>query len=388
MSAPKSCSDPNDIDWHRLIDLPPTCSDLQPGSSDLEGKSVLVTGAGGSIGSALARAIASCSPRRLVLLDTSEHGLYEIDRDLLQIKSAAGHVSVVGSVCDQDLLSSLFEQNMPQIVFHAAAFKHVPLMEQNPFAAIANNSLGTYSLAQASASHGTECMVLVSTDKAVDPVSLMGASKRIAELVLLTLQPTCGTRMRAVRLGNVLGSKGSVVPLFLEQIARGGPVTITHPDAQRYFFTVEQAVHALLSALSPGWTESILVPALGAQTRVVDLVQHLIAAFGDTEIATPIAFTELRPGDKMEEALISSRETWKTDEFGDATAGSLYPVHSPAPALLDLNAEMHELRESLRRRDLRRMMRAVLELVPEYQPSKMLSGAVERAAWAVESARA
>lgn len=377
MSAPKPRRDLNDIDWHRLIDLPPPCSDPQLGFAELEGKSVLVTGAGGSIGSALAKAITSGSPSRLVLLDTSEHGLYEIDRNLLQIESAAGHLSVLGSVCDQDLLSRLFEQNLPQIVFHTAAFKHVPLLERNPFAAISNNAVGTYLLAQAAASHGTECMVLVSTDKAAGPASLMGASKRIAELVLLAMQQTCSTRMRTVRLGNVLGSQGSVVPLFLEQIARGGPVTVTHPDVQRYFITVQQAVQALVSALLPEWTESILVPAFGAQTRVVDLAQRLIAAYGNPETPTQISFTELRSGDKMEETLISRRETWKTDGVGDVSVGGLRPVHSPATALLDLEAAMDEIRESLRRRDLSRMMHAVLHLVPEYQPSSLLPDEVD-----------
>jgi FlaA1/EpsC-like NDP-sugar epimerase len=388
MSARKPCRDLNEFDWHRLIDLPPICSDLQFASAQLAGKSVLVTGAGGSIGSALTKAIASCSPSRLVLLDTSERGLYEIDRELLEMESAGEHVSVLGSVCDQDLLSSVFEQNLPQVVFHAAAFKHVPLMERNPFAAIANNALGAFLLAQAAATHATECLVLVSTDKAVDPVSLMGASKRIAELILLALQHTCGTQLRAVRLGNVLGSQGSVVPLFLEQIARGGPVTVTHSNAQRYFITVQHAVHALLSALSPEWTEVVLVPALGTQTRVVDLARHLIVTCGNPELPAQIAFMALRPGDKMEEALISSRETWMADGTGVAPGSGLHPVHSPAPALLDLEAAMDELRESLLRRDLSRMMQAVLRLVPEYRPSSLLSGEVERTVWAVEGAQA
>ena len=375
MSVPKTSSDLNDIDWYRLIDLPPVCSDPQFASGQLTGKTVLVTGAGGSIGSALAKAIVSHSPGRLVLLDTSEHGLYEIDRDLVQTGSATEQIPVVGTVCDQDLLSSLFEQNRPQVVFHAAAFKHVPLMERNPFAVVANNALGTYLLARTAASYGAECMVLVSTDKAVDPVSLMGVSKRIAELVLLTLQPTCNTRMRAVRLGNVLGSQGSVVPLFLEQIARGGPVTVTHNDARRYFITVEHAVHSLLSASLPEFAESILVPEFGAQIRIVDLARRLIATFGNPELPVQIEFTALRPGDKMEEALICSCETWRANKIGSATTGALRPVHSPTSSVPDLEAAMDELCESLRRRDLNRMMHVVRQVVPEYQPRSPISGA-------------
>ena len=374
MPVSKTRIDLDGFDWHRLIDLPSDSSDAELPSKQLAGKSVLVTGAGGSIGSALAKSIVPYSPSRLLLLDTSEHGLYEIDRDLKRIESATERISIVGSVCDQDLLASLFEQNQPQVVFHAAAFKHVPLMEQNPFAAIANNALGTYLLARAAVLHGTGSLVLVSTDKAVDPVNLMGVSKRIAELVLLVLQQTCSTRMRAVRLGNVLGSQGSVVPLFLEQIAKGGPVTVTHPDAQRYFITVQHAVHALLSALSPELMDSIVVPVLGVQTRIVDLAYQLIATFGNPEFPVQIRFTTLRPGDKMEEALISSRETWKSDEDGSITIGGLRPVRSPAPALLELEAAIDELCESLRRRDLIKMMHAVRRLVPEYQPSSQLYG--------------
>jgi FlaA1/EpsC-like NDP-sugar epimerase len=367
MSVPKSCSHLNEVDWHHLLDLTPVCSDLQFAASQLAGKNVLVTGAGGSIGSSLVKSIVACSPNRLVLLDSSEHALYKIDRDLRQVVSSTEYVSIVGTICDEDLLSGLFAQNLPHVVFHAAAFKHVPLMERNPFAAIANNALGTYLLTRTAIAHGAECMVLLSTDKAVDPVSIMGVSKRIAEIVFLALQPTCSTRMKAVRLGNVLGSQGSVVPLFLEQIARGSPVTVTHPDAQRYFITVQQAVQALLSALSPEMTEVILVPALGAQIRIVELARRLIATYGNPEVSTPIAFTALRPGDKMEESLISSRETWKTNEIGACIANGLRAIHSPAAALTDLEAAMDELRESLRPRDLSRMMRAVLQLVPEYR---------------------
>lgn len=197
--------------------------DLQSRAPLLADKSILVTGAGGSIGATLAKSIASCAPSRLILLDASEHRLYEIDRDLRQLEDLVEHVSTLGSVCDHGLMSALFDQYQPQIVFHAAAFKHVPLLEQNPFAAIANNVLATYLVAQAAISHRAEHLILVSTDKAVDPLSLMGASKRIAELILLTLQQGVATRMRAVRLGMYSAPRAAWCLYFLIKLTAVAP---------------------------------------------------------------------------------------------------------------------------------------------------------------------
>ena len=267
-------------------------------SHHVTGKRILITGAGGSIGSALALAVQASSPTSLVLLDASESGLYQIDRGLHQAGSNR-HIPILGSVANHDTVLHLFEQYRPQIVFHAAALKHVPLMEQNPFAAIENNALGTFAVAQASIAHRSEQLVLVSTDKVVDPLSIMGASKRIAELVLLTLG-VANTRMTAVRLCNVIGSQGSVLPLFLAQIANGGPLTVTHADARRYFITLGHTVRALLAALDVESTPALLIPEIGIPVRILDLAQHLLQSH---KSSTAIEFTGLRPGDKLSEQI-------------------------------------------------------------------------------------
>ena len=219
--------------WETFLHRPPLALDRAQAEASLQGKRILITGAGGWIGSALTRGIAEFAPKQLVLLEAAERNLYEIDATLRQLPCPIEHASVLGSVSHPALLAEIFRRYRPQVVYHAAAFKHVPLMEQNPFAAVENNSIGTHLLVQAAiANTETEQLILLSTDKAVDPVSIMGASKRIAELVMLA--PTAAARMKAVRLGNVLGSEGSIVPLFLKQMLSGQPVTVTHPEVRRF----------------------------------------------------------------------------------------------------------------------------------------------------------
>jgi FlaA1/EpsC-like NDP-sugar epimerase len=346
---------------------------------ELKGKRVLVTGAGGWIGSALARTIARSDVHEIVLLDTSEGALHEVSQSLLETNGAA-HVAVLASVCDSNAVAELFDRYRPEIVFHAGAFKHVPLMESNPFAVVANNVLGTHVLAEAAARSRCEQLVVVSTDKAVDPLSLMGASKRIAELVTLT--PKMGAMRRSVvRLGNVLGSSGSVVPLFQRQIARGGPVTVSHPDVRRYFMTTTETVAAILYTLSLGCPEGLLVPELGDPIRVLDLAKHMIAknCTGMKGLAPEgeisIVFTALRPGDKMEESLISPRET-----YADGGEGLLRAVRSPALEADDLAAGIELLRQAVMERNLDRLIQRVLRMVPEYQPSILLREQMHAAA--------
>ena len=209
------------------------------------GNTVLVTGAGGSIGSALTRRIAAYSPHLLVLLDHSEQNLYQIESDLTLDGVAVPLASALGDICNEALLSEIFERYRPNIVYHAAAFKHVPLMERNPIAAIQNNVLGTNVLARAARKHGVQMMTMVSTDKAVRPRSIMGASKRVAELALVRWASK-ENQMNSIRLGNVYGTEGSVVKLFAQQILTGGPVTVTHADATRYFLSLEEAVDLIM----------------------------------------------------------------------------------------------------------------------------------------------
>src|SRR5277367_1092929 len=231
------------------------------------GRSVLLTGAGGSLGSALAKAIIQLEPRQLILLDHSERNLHEIDSELTAVLPSVLLTSVLGDICDVGLLSEIFDRYRPEVVYHAAAFKHVPLMENNPFAAVRNNALGTASLARIAQAEGVASFVMVSTDKAVNPISIMGASKRVAELALLNLNNP-NTRMSAVRLANVLGSHGSVVPTFLSQISRGGPVTVTHQDVSRYFLTMGEAVELILRASGLEESGGIFVPQVGEPVKI------------------------------------------------------------------------------------------------------------------------
>jgi FlaA1/EpsC-like NDP-sugar epimerase len=363
----------NDLNWDQLTGRERIICDSQNGSVNLAGKRVLVTGAAGFIGGALAKAISLSAPEQLVLLDSSEQGLYEMERSPMRDKEASRTATVLGNICDPYLLPAVFQQYKPQIIFHAAAFKHVPIMERNPFAAIANNALGTYDLAKVVASHGCEQMILVSTDKAADPLSLMGASKRIAEMILLTPQSGL-TRRKVVRLGNVLGSPGSVVPIFLDQIASGGAVTVTHADARRYFMTDREAADALVCATSSEFGDGVFIPQLGEPIRILDLAMRLIETRKQELHNTPkILFTALRPGDKLEEVLISQSESWGEETLTNYAENTLRPVVSPVIPAKDLDDAMDDLRSSLQRRDLHDMLRTVLRLVPEYQPSELIS---------------
>jgi len=363
----------NDLNWDQLTGRRKIVCDSQSGSANLAGKRVMVTGAAGFIGGALSKAILLSAPELLVLLHASEHGLYEMERSMVRDGELSHTVTVLGNICDPYLLPALFQQYRPQIIFHAAAFKHVPILENNPFAAIANNALGTYDLAKTAASHGCEQMISVSTDKAADPLSLMGASKRIAEMILLVPQSGMARR-KVVRLGNVLGSPGSVVPIFLDQIISGGPITVTHPNARRYFMTDSEAANALLSAASSEFGDGVFVPQLGEPIRILDLAMHLIETHKQELHNTPeTVFTALRPGDKLEEVLISQRESWGEETSTNYEENTLRPVVSPAIPAKDLDNAMDDLRSSLQRRDLRDMLRTVLRLVPEYRPSEVIS---------------
>lgn len=355
--------------WNDLISL----GNRRPLISDhIANKRVLITGAGGSIGSALTQAVHASHPATLVLLDTSENALYQIDRSLHEVGSHQ-HIPILGSVTNRIQISHLFDQHQPQIIFHAAALKHVPLMEQNPFAAIENNALGTFTLAEAALTHHAAHLILVSTDKAVDPLSIMGASKRIAELILLALG-TVATRMTAVRLCNVIGSQGSVLPLFLEQLAQNLPLTVTHRDAHRYFITLDRAIDTLFTALQSQSASAILIPDPGFPARILELAQHLRHSRASS---VPITFTGLRPGDKLTEHLLSSREHLVSTPLPHTPI--LRAIESPAPTLSTLHTALDALREATQIHDLTHLLRAVQTLVPEYQPSETLATQLELA---------
>lgn len=279
-------------------------------SEAIGGKTVLITGAGGSIGSELCRQVARFGPQRLVLYELSEYALYAIEQELSERFPQIPLLRLIGDVKDLAHLRQTFERVKPQIVFHAAAYKHVPLMEQdNAWAALRNNTLGTYHAALAAAESGAERFVLISTDKAVNPTNVMGATKRAAELVISHLAGQGhATRFMAVRFGNVLGSSGSVIPKFKEQIARGGPVTVTHPDITRYFMTIPEAARLVVQAAAIGESGRVYVLDMGEPVRIVDLARDLIRLSGRSLDEIRIEFSGLRPGEKLYEELLAASD--------------------------------------------------------------------------------
>jgi FlaA1/EpsC-like NDP-sugar epimerase len=323
---------------------------------------VLVTGAGGYIGSALVKAIAAAGPACLVLLDSSEYNLFEIQRRLESAFGHVGHEALLGSADDIDLLDGIFNRFHPEIVYHAAAFKHVPLLERNPIAAVRNNAIGTWVLAQAAVRHGASKLVLISTDKAVNPHSVMGASKRIAELAVVALSSTA-CRMNAIRLGNVIGSGGSVVPVFQEQIAQRRPVTVTHPDVSRWFLPLRQAVEAILACGVAACEGSILLPELGEPVRIAELAAFLIRTAGCAK-EIPIRFTGLRPGDKLTE-----EATFQTERQDGFVEGPLEVIQTIRLGPAELTEVVEQFSHCIASRDSSGLVRALSCVVPEYVPS-------------------
>jgi FlaA1/EpsC-like NDP-sugar epimerase len=275
----------------------------------LTGKTVMVTGAGGSIGSEMCRQIARFSPSKLVLFEAGEFALYTIEQELKQTFPGLNIVSLMGDVRDAARVDEVMQIHRPSVLFHAAAYKHVPLMERNnAWQAIRNNVLGTWTVANAAQQHGVGKFVMISTDKAINPTNVMGASKRLAEMVCQALQPVDSTRFVMVRFGNVLGSTGSVVPTFRAQIARGGPITVTHPEITRYFMSIPEAAQLVLQAGLMGQGGEIFVLEMGEPVKIVDLAKDMIRLSGFAEDDIKIEFTGLRPGEKLYEELLADNE--------------------------------------------------------------------------------
>ena len=327
----------------------------------IAGKVVLVTGAGGSIGSELCRQIIRFAPRKLVLFDAGEENLYSIEMELLHQRGFTDYVTVLGQVQDANLVDEVFLAHGPQVVFHAAAYKHVPMLEVNPWQAVTNNILGSRTVMETSARHGAERFVLVSTDKAVRPTNVMGASKRVAELLMHGFAGG-RTMFMAVRFGNVLGSSGSVIPLFRDQIERGGPVTVTHPEVTRYFMTIPEAAQLIVQAGAQGRGGEIFVLKMGKPVRIADLARDLIILSGKDPAEIEVKFTGLRPGEKLFEELITAGED--VLETGHEKIMVLRPNQgSPIPedALEALLAASRRFESNAVRDELAR-------LVPEYAP--------------------
>lgn len=293
-----------EIEIEDLLGRSPVMLDQTSMEKFLKGKVVMITGAGGSIGSELVRQLAVCDTEELVLIERSEFNLFEIKREITSKFPNLVFTGIIADICDREQMSRLFRQFKPHVVFHAAAYKHVPLMEHNASAALKNNVMGTNVVANFAGIFGAEAFVLISSDKAVQPTSVMGATKRMAELVVQELKNHYDTRFVSVRFGNVVGSTGSVVPIFREQIQRGGPVTVTHPDMMRFFMTIKEATQLVMQAGALGKGGEIFVLDMGEPMRVLDLARETIRLSGlkpDEDIQ--IEFTGARPGEKLVEEL-------------------------------------------------------------------------------------
>ena len=363
-------ADIRDVDVADLLGRDPVPPDPSLFGRNIAGKVVLVTGAGGSIGSELCRQIASQQPAKLILLDHSEFALYAIDQELRQRGDDIDPVARLGSVLDEPLLAEIIGEYAVQTVYHAAAYKHVPIVEGNILQGLRNNVFGTLAIARAAMKGGVDTCVLVSTDKAVRPTNVMGASKRVAELIFQAAALRAGGRtvFSMVRFGNVLGSSGSVVPLFKQQIQAGGPITITHPDIIRYFMLIPEAAQFVIQAGAMAGGGEVFVLDMGEPVRIADLARSLIHLSGLTERSEPepdghieIKFVGLRPGEKLFEELL----------IGNDVVPSGHPRILCArerhidPALLDKMIE--SLRVACDSNDTEAMLRQIRNLVPEYR---------------------
>ncbi len=331
----------------------------------LEDKVALVTGAGGSIGSELVRQCAIFGPRKLVLFERSENDLFRLCMELNQKFPNLNYVPAVGDILDVGVLREVFSLHRPHSVFHAAAYKHVPMMESNCFQAVTNNVFGTYNVALVSTQYEVNDFVMISSDKAVNPTNIMGVTKRVAELIILGLQRQ-KTRFMAVRFGNVLGSNGSVLPTFKEQIANGGPVTVTHPGATRYFMTIPEAVQLVLQASSMGRGGEIFVLDMGEPVRIVDLAQNLIRLSGfepDREIK--ITFTGLRPGEKLFEELQLEGEGMK-----HTSHEKIRVLDGGEPDFIQVRMWLDDLSALVEAKNVSGLILKLKQIVPEYRPSR------------------
>ena len=334
----------------------------------LEGRRVLVTGAGGSIGSELCRQIARYRPATLILFERYENGLYALDLELRRQYPTLTIIPAIGDVTVPDRVAEVLQQTAPELVFHAAAHKHVPLMELNPKEAVRNNIFGTKIVAEAALACGVDRFVLISTDKAVNPTSVMGATKRVAEDLLQSLSLSGKTKFTVVRFGNVLGSNGSVVPLFTDQIRRGGPVTVTHPEIKRFFMTIPEAVQLVLQASLLGQGGEKFVLDMGEQVKVVDLARNMIVLSGlvpDQDIQ--IVYSGLRPGEKLYEELFDA-----TEQVEPTAHAKIRRAISPQSIQSDrLDRAIAHLETALSHGDDDELIRRLNEAVPTYTPMSL-----------------
>jgi FlaA1/EpsC-like NDP-sugar epimerase len=372
-----------DVAIEDVLRRPPVHLDRAAIAGILERRRVLVTGAGGSIGSELCREVCRFRPEVLVLVEQAENALFHAHRLLGQEFPGVRTVPCVADILDAGRMELIFGRHRPDLVLHAAAHKHVPMMEENPGEAVKNNVLGTRTLADLADAHGVGGFVMISTDKAVNPTSVMGVSKRVAEVYIEALAQRSDTRFVAVRFGNVLGSNGSVVPIFKEQIARGGPVTVTHPEMKRYFMTIPEACQLVLQAASMGQGGEIFILDMGEPVKILDLANDMIRLSGLSPDEIPISFTGVRPGEKLFEELALKGESALKTKHPRIFIGRLQ-----APNWRDINQRIDELAQLAVAGDAGRIRGKFKEIVPEYRGSAAVPSAEHERAPAEEPRRA
>jgi FlaA1/EpsC-like NDP-sugar epimerase len=341
------------------------------------GQVVLVTGAAGSIGSELCRQLVQFSPKCLIALDQAESELFRIECELSRTAPNAVVYSVIADIRDYDRVQDVIRDYGVTSIYHAAAYKHVPMMEKNVIEAVTNNVIGLDNLAKAAQHHGVKSFLMISSDKAVNPTNVMGLTKRVTELIVSSIPNSDddqGTKFVSVRFGNVLGSNGSVVPIFKEQIARGGPVTVTHPEMRRYFMTIPEAVQLVLQASVMGKGSEIFVLDMGEPVRIVDLARNMIRLSGhEPGVDIPIRFTGLRPGEKLFEELCT-----ETDETQPTYHEKIMVFCGPTLPRDFVEHWMSDLRLLVGKRDHVRLLSHLADIVPEYQPSGQWQLALQR----------
>ncbi len=354
-----------EVQLEDLLGRQPVHVDASELRRSLQEKVVLVTGAAGSIGSELCRQIARFHPQRLLALDQDETGLFHLESDLRERCDEVDLQVIVANILDESKVEQVFQEHQPHIVFHAAAYKHVPLMEAHPDEAVKNNIFGTLTVAEAAQKHSCQKFVLISTDKAVNPTSVMGATKRVAEMAVQALNRQGSTQFVAVRFGNVLGSRGSVIPLFQEQIKRGGPVTVTHEDMQRYFMVTSEAVLLVVQAAAMGQGGEVFVLDMGEPIKIVELARELIRLSGyEPDKDIPIVFTGQRPGEKFFEELLTAEEGTVATQHKQIFIARM----GAAPEEGRLRAQLHELERLASQGTKEEIIALLRTIVPTYRP--------------------
>ncbi|HEY1038019.1 MAG TPA: nucleoside-diphosphate sugar epimerase/dehydratase [Bacteroidia bacterium] len=350
------------INIESLLERDPIKLDVEQIKQQVEGKVVLITGAAGSIGSEMARQIVSYAPQKLVLLDSAESNLYELEMELSEQLAPSKFEVVIGDIRNKERLNNVFQTFKPHLVYHAAAYKHVPMMENNPSESVLTNILGTKNVADLAAEYGVEKFVMVSTDKAVNPTNVMGASKRIAEIYIQSLGKQSRTKFITTRFGNVLGSSGSVIPRFKKQIENGGPITITHPDITRFFMTIPEACQLVLEAGCMGKGGEIFVFDMGKSVKIIDLAKKMIRLSGLQEGKDiQIIFTGLRPGEKLYEELLADSENTLPTHHSQILIGKVKEYD-----FADVTAKISELIQLFGKQNNTAIVSLMKSIVPEY----------------------